>query len=95
MAALDSNDFDEREAASRRLAALGDLVGPALRTALEGKPSDEARRRLEELLHRLDGPVEAPDQALALRCVEVLECVGSEEMRRLLDDLAGGSGLRR
>ena len=91
LAALDSNDFDEREAASRRLAALGDLVGPALRTALEGKPSDEARRRLEELLHRLDGPVEAPDQARALRCVEVLERVGSEEARRLLDDLAGGA----
>ena len=50
LAALDSDDFDEREAASRRLAKLGDLAGPALRTALEGKPSDEARRRMEELV---------------------------------------------
>ena len=91
LAALDSDDFDEREAASRRLAKLGDLAGPALRTTLEGKPSDEARRRMEELLHRLDGPVEAPEQARALRGVEVLERVGSAEARRLLDELAKGA----
>ena len=42
LAALDSDDFDEREAASRRLSQLGELAGPALRQALAGKPSPEA-----------------------------------------------------
>ena len=98
LASLDSDDFEEREAASRRLAKLGDLAGPALRTALEGKPSDEARRRMEELVRRLDEPVREPDQARALRSVEVLERVGSAEARRLLDELtkgAPGSALTR
>lgn len=90
LAALDSNDFAEREAASRRLADLGDLAGPAVWKALEGGPSSEARRRLEELARKLDGPVEAPEQARALRGVEVLEHIGSAEARRLLDDLAKG-----
>ena len=49
LAALDGDDFGEREKASRELAKLGDLAGPAVRQALAGKPSPEARRRLEQL----------------------------------------------
>ena len=90
LAVLDSNDFDEREAASRQLAAFGELAGPAVRKALEAKPSLEASRRLVELADKLDGPVAIPEQARALRFVEVLEHVGSAEARWLLDDLAKG-----
>ena len=58
LAALDGDDFEEREKASRGLAKLGDLAGPAVRQALAGKPSPEARRRLEQLARGLDKPVE-------------------------------------
>jgi WD40 repeat protein len=91
LTAMDSDDFDERESATSRLAKLGDLAGPAVRKALEAKPSPEARHRLEELVGKLDGPVTIPEQARALRCVEVLEHIGSADARRLLDELGKGA----
>jgi WD40 repeat protein len=91
LAALDGDDFDRREEASRELAKLGDLVGGDVRKALEGDPAPEARRRLAELAAKLDRPVEDADQARALRGVEVLEHIGTAEARRLLDEIAKGA----
>ena len=62
-----------------------------MRKALEGKPFLEAQRRLEELVNKLDGPVRIPEQARDLRCVEVVEHIGSVEARRLLDELSKGA----
>jgi WD40 repeat protein len=91
LTALDSDDFDEREAASQELAKLGDLAEPAVRKALEAKPSLEARRRLEGLVNKLDGPITIPEQIRYLRCVEVLEHIDTPEARRLLDALGKGA----
>jgi WD40 repeat protein len=91
LAALDGDDFDKREEASRELAKLGDLAGPAVRKVLEGDPSSEARRRLEELAGRLDGPVQDAEEVRSLRGVEALEHIGTVEARRLLDELAKGA----
>jgi hypothetical protein len=78
---LDSDDFDVREKASADLAAFGDLAEPALRKALEGKPSLEKLRRVEGLLER------AAERKRAVRSLEVLEEVGSSEARALLERL--------
>ncbi len=91
LAALDGDDFEGREKASRELTNLGDLAGPAVRQALAGKPSPEARRRLEELARKLDGPVEDAEEARAVRCVEVLEHIGSADARKLLEELSHGA----
>jgi HEAT repeat protein len=91
LTALDSDDFDERESATGGLAKLGELAGPAMRKAMAEKPSLEARRRLEELTNKLDGPVTIPEQARELRCIEVLEHIGSPEARRLLEELSKGA----
>jgi WD40 repeat protein len=91
LAALDGDDFEGREKASRELANFGDLVGGDVRKALEGTPSPEARRRLEELAAKLDRPVADADQARALRGVEALEHIGTAEARRLLDELGRGA----
>ena len=91
LAALDGDDFEGREKASRGLAELGDLAGPAVRQALAGKPSPEARRRLEQLARGLDKPVEDAEEARALRGVEVLEHIGSADARKLLEELSHGA----
>jgi WD40 repeat protein len=95
LAGLDSDEFAEREEATRRLKELGDLAGPALRAANEGVLSAEARQRVEDVLHKLEGPVEAPQLARGLRGVEALEHVGSVEARRLLEELAAGAPAAR
>ena len=53
LADLDVNDFDKRQNATKELEKLGEQIEPALRRALEGQPSQEARRRLEVLLKNM------------------------------------------
>jgi hypothetical protein len=84
---LDGDRFAQRERAFRHLENLGDAAEPALRKTLEGKPSLELRRRVEQLLKKLDGP----DRVWKLRAVEVLEHLGTPEARRALEALARGA----
>jgi RNA polymerase sigma factor (sigma-70 family) len=91
LAGLDADTFAERERATGELARLGPLVEAAVRQALAGKPSAEARRRLEGLLDRLDGEVPSAEELRALRAVEALEEAGTPEARWLLAVLAGGA----
>jgi RNA polymerase sigma factor (sigma-70 family) len=91
---LDSEDFQQREAASRELAAMGGSVEEALQGALRTAGSAEARRRLKDLLDRLQGGPTA-DELRQLRAVHALELCGTAEARQLLQGLAGGaSGAR-
>jgi RNA polymerase sigma factor (sigma-70 family) len=93
IADLDSDDFATRQRATEELAKAGDQALPAYRKALEGKPSLELRRRLEELLAKA-GPSwwEASGERLrSLRAVEVLELAGTKESRELLATLASGA----
>ncbi len=91
LTALDGDAFEERESAAANLEKLGDLAEHAERKLLAEKPSSEVRRRLQELLSKLDGPVTTPELVRDLRCVEVLEHIGSPEARRLLDELGKGA----
>jgi RNA polymerase sigma factor (sigma-70 family) len=90
LADLDGERFEVREQATRELEGLGALAEAALRQALAGKPSAEAKRRLEGLLEKLDGITPAPAEVRAVRAVEALEHAGTPEARRLLTALAGG-----
>jgi hypothetical protein len=67
---------------------LGQQVEPALRKALRGQPSVEARRQLERLLVKLHGPVAHPELLRDLRAVKLLELIGSREARQVLHQLA-------
>jgi hypothetical protein len=75
----------------RELEELGELAEAALRKMLAGKPSLEARRRAEELLEKLRGPLPAGERLRSLRAVEVLEHAGTESARELLTRLASGA----
>jgi RNA polymerase sigma factor (sigma-70 family) len=85
---LESNRFEVREQASRELEQLGDAAEPALRRALEGRPSAEARRRMKRALEKLALP--SGERLRAVRAVEVLEHLATVQARQLLDKLAGG-----
>jgi RNA polymerase sigma factor (sigma-70 family) len=87
LADLDDDSFAVREKASRELAQLGKRVADELRKAREVTQSEEVRRRLDELLARLnDGTAAAPLDAglLAQRIVAVLELAATPEARDLL-----------
>jgi hypothetical protein len=90
LAGLDDELFQVREEASKELESLSEFTTPALRKALAGKPSAEARRRLEALLDRLDGARPSAEVVRQIRAVEALESIGNREARCLLDKLAAG-----
>lgn len=92
---LDSDQFAVRDQAMRELEELGELAEAALRKLLAGKPSLEARRRAEQLLEKLRGPLPAGERLRSLRAVEVLEHAGTEPARRLLIIIAGGAAKAR
>jgi WD40 repeat protein len=90
LADLGDRRFEVRARATKELEALADRAAPALRKALAGNPSLEAKRRLEALLDRLDGMSLLPETVRQIRAVEALERIGNPDARRLLDKLAAG-----
>jgi hypothetical protein len=68
IADLDSPNFRRRQTSKEQLAALGDRAEPGLSTALHAKPSEEQRRRIEQLLEALH-VVRAPETLRYLRAL--------------------------
>jgi WD40 repeat protein len=91
LADLDADSFEQREAASRGLAELDELAEAALRQALKEKPPAEMKRRIEELLDKLERRPLPPEALRGVRAVEALEHIGTTEARKLLEALAKGA----
>jgi HEAT repeat protein len=87
---LDSDRFEVRDRALRRLQALGEVAQPALLQALANNPSHEARRRIKELLDTLHA-LPVGDSLAVIRAVEILESIDSPEARHVLQRLAEGA----
>ena len=84
--ALEADRFAVREAAMKKLIALGSAAEGALRKAVEGKTSAELAERVRGLLDRLDPPDKLPVQAdrlRGIRAIEVLERIGTPAAREL------------
>jgi WD40 repeat protein len=90
VAALDSDDFDDREKAEKELAEIGKDAAPALRRALEGDPPEELKRRARRLLDRLESPDPRGAALRPRRAAEALERAGTPEAVQLLEALAKG-----
>jgi HEAT repeat protein len=90
--ALDADRFAAREQAAAELAKLGDEADTALRAALAGAPSPEARERLTQLLPKMAAPT--PERLRELRAVEALEVAGTPEAAALLVEWAKDPTLR-
>jgi RNA polymerase sigma factor (sigma-70 family) len=92
IADLDSEEYAAREAATKELANPGVEAEAALRRALRGNPSAEAKRRVLALL---EGPpprvVPSGEQLRRLRAIHVLEQIGSPEAMHILQELASGA----
>jgi RNA polymerase sigma factor (sigma-70 family) len=95
IADLDHDAFAVRQKAEEELDRLGEAAVPALRKALVGSPSVEARRRMEGLLEKRDPPVLSGEPLREVRAVEALEMAGTNGARRLLKELAEGGEARR
>jgi WD40 repeat protein len=89
LANLNSSRFDEREAASRNLAALGEPTRAALQAARKSTSSTEVRNRLSLLLEQLTS-IYSPERRRYLRAIALLERIGSMQAAALLGDLAKG-----
>ena len=87
VADLDADEFQTREKASKELRKLGIAAEPALRKALQRKPSLEVQLRVEHILAQSEGPP-PPDVLQGRRAIEVLEKVATPKSRELLHKLA-------
>jgi RNA polymerase sigma factor (sigma-70 family) len=90
VAALDDSRFPVRDDAMRKLADLGFGAEPTLRKALIGTPTLEAKRRIDELLSKLE-PRRSPDALRELRALEVLERIGNAGAKELMEAIAAGA----
>jgi len=86
IADLDSDHFMVRQKATEELSKLGDAITPALRQALDGKPSLEVRRRIQRLLDQSrDWTAE---RLRDHRAIQALEHIGTNPAREVLRALA-------
>jgi WD40 repeat protein len=87
--ALDSDKSEERESASRRLAALGRAAEEPMRRALKDGPTPEQKRRIEAALAALELPAWPQGEDLrAVRAVTILEGIGTAEAQRVMEGWA-------
>jgi dipeptidyl aminopeptidase/acylaminoacyl peptidase len=87
IADLDSDRFAVREEATAELEKLAGVVEATLRRKLADPTSFEMRRRIEQLLEKLEG-----GEALRLeRTMAALERMGTPEARTFLESLARGA----
>jgi hypothetical protein len=88
---LESDTFDVREKATKALADFGRVAAPAMREALRNKPPLETRKRLEDLLQRIEKKALLTEELRQMRAIDVLERQGTAEARELLQTLAAGA----
>jgi WD40 repeat protein len=90
IAGLDDEKYAVREQSMRDLEKLQEVAEPALRKHLQSGPTLESRRRIELLLAAIPR-VPAGQRLQALRGVQVLERIGSDEAAKVLADFAEGA----
>jgi WD40 repeat protein len=91
---LDSAQFAVRQRAAQALEHLGEAVEPALRKAVAGRPTLEARRRLEQLIERQEKRSRL-ETLRWLRAMVVLEAIATPGAQRLLGRMAQGGWTTR
>lgn len=88
---LDSADFPVRQQAMAELEKLGEGAIPTLKKTLTGQVSLEARKRIEQLVQKLEGLNLSGAQLQQMRGLEVLERIANADARQVLQQLAEGA----
>jgi WD40 repeat protein len=89
LADLESRKFSVREAATQRLADLGERIQGTLKKALNVSSSAESRQRLSRLLSN-STRIPSPERRRQLRAIELLEQIASPEAGAVLLQLSKG-----
>jgi hypothetical protein len=91
LAELDGEEFGRREKAAEDLARMGRAVEAAVRAELgKGANSEDVRRRLGQVLDKIERAELTGEALRPLRALELLEQVGTAEAREALAALAKG-----
>src|SRR5262249_32372591 len=90
IARLDSDAFEERQAATHELERT-EPARSALEDTLRRNPSLEMRRRIETILAKFDAAPWDADAIRPMRAVLLLEQIGTPAARQLLQTLATGA----
>jgi len=90
IADLDSRQFAVRDRARLELEELAELAEETLKKALAAKPALEVQTRLEKLLAKVEKERNGlnPHRLRIYRLTEVLEKIGSDDARKLLESIA-------
>jgi hypothetical protein len=92
IADLDSDDFKTREKAAREIEQTAEQAVPVLKAALDAKPSPELRRQAKALLEGLEKQYPLSGERLrAVRAIEALERMNTDDARTLLEALSKGA----
>jgi WD40 repeat protein len=90
---LDSGSYLERKMASGELRSLSPLADPELAQALKEHPSAEMRRRIRALLGAANWNQRNLETLGEVRAIQVLEQIGADDCRRVLQEIARGEPL--
>jgi len=90
IAELDHPMYSRREEASAALAKAGPLCEPAVRRALEGNPTAEARERLTKIITGIKRTPSRDDIAHS-RAVQAMELANTASARKVLEEWAVGA----
>jgi hypothetical protein len=88
---LNNNDFKIRDKAMHELRKVGESARPALEKALAKDPPLEMKKRIDQLLDRLEPGRMDPERLRLLRTIQLLEKIGTAEARELLERFATGN----
>lgn len=90
---LAARELAKRDAAQQRLREYGHTIEPLLRQALGAAVHPEQNRRLRQILADCEDPeIQTREERRAVRAVEVLKSIGTDESRRMLKEYAQGAG---
>lgn len=91
IANLDNDEFAVRERATAELAGLGKSAESALRKVLDEAPSLEVRKRVTDILKKLEGSGQVQESWRTARALAALEQMVTAEAKELLEALAKGN----